>query len=652
MVTSLAETHPLVAALWDAEHNDAPVSAVSPRSSIIGHWRCVDHPEHRWSAPVYKMTQRKRACERCASLAFHHPEIAAQWDQVANGIVTPWDVTRTSGKVFHWICPSDDRHRWTARVNSRTSNGAGCPQCSGRTVTPGVNDLATVNPGLAAEWDNEANGALTPGGVMAVSGVSAAWICSSNPAHRWRAQISNRKNGAGCPMCAGIAVSPDNCLAFKHPALVAQFVRSVFPVGLTANEVTACSTVRVLWRCESGHEYEAPVYARTSSRSGCPVCVNREVRPGINDLATTHPELAAQWVVAAARPQLTPSGVPRGADLVVTWQCPEVATHRWEASVTSRAVSGCGCPSCRPPQSAPERDLANVVKLLVGDEQVSTSVRGRIPGEIDILVEPLGVAIEFNGLYWHSERAGKGSDYHQTKTVAARESGLQLIHVWEDDWTDRRDVVVRSVAHRLNATQRIDEPGVLNERDPLLKERLNARSLVLAPVTSTRASAFLEANHIQGRARATHHLGLLDDNGLVRAVLSVMRGRSGEWTIERFATRGVVRGGFTRLLAFAERHIKDSGGGVARWVTFADEALSVAGLYVDSGFELDNALPPDYRYVVGRKRVHKFNYRIKRFAEDPSLDFVAGATERELAALNGLARIWDCGKTRWVKPVG
>ena len=60
-------------------------------------------------------------------------------------------------------------------------------------------------------------------------------------------------------------------------------------------------------------------------------------------------------------------------------------------------------------------------------------------------------------------------------------------------------------------------------------------------------------------------------------------------------------------------------------------------------------LSPDYKYVMRGERVHEFSYRLKRFREDPNLLFEEGLSERELAALNGLARIWDAGKTKWEK---
>lgn len=80
--------------------------------------------------------------------------------------------------------------------------------------------------------------------------------------------------------------------------------------------------------------------------------------------------------------------------------------------------------------------------------------------------------------------------------------------------------------------------------------------------------------------------------------------------------------------------------------------VSDGGLYSASGFVADKELAPDYAYMVNGIRQHKFGYRLKRFRADPSLLWAEGKTERELADLNNLTRIWDAGKMRWVKAPG
>ena len=126
------------------------------------------------------------------------PDIAAQWDEVKNGDLTPEDVQPASGKKVWWVCPRG--HNWQAVISSRTA-GKGCPYCAGRKVMPGFNDLQTVNPRLAVQWNYEKNGTLLPTAVTGMSHRKVWWtgVCG----HVWRAKIANRSNGNGCPYCAG-----------------------------------------------------------------------------------------------------------------------------------------------------------------------------------------------------------------------------------------------------------------------------------------------------------------------------------------------------------------------------------------------------------------------------------------------------------------
>lgn len=81
------------------------------------------------------------------------------------------------------------------------------------------------------------------------------------------------------------------------------------------------------------------------------------------------------------------------------------------------------------------------------------------------------------------------------------------------------------------------------------------------------------------------------------------------------------------------------------------ERRSGGGLYERLGFRIDKILEPDYTYLVNNARKHKFGYRLKRFKNDPELKYQEGLTEKQLADLNGLYRIWDQGKVRYVKKI-
>ncbi len=315
---SIVETHPEIAAQadgWDP-------TTITAGSHKKVDWKCEFG--HQWKATVGNRTLGTR-CPVCSGqavlsgfndLATINPDLAAQADGW-----NPSTVTAGSGKKVNWKC--EFGHQWEATVGSRTS-GNGCPICSGRTVLPGFNDLATINPDLAAQADG-----WNPSTVTAGSHKKVDWKCEFG--HQWKAQVKSRTSGNRCPVCSGQAVlSGFNDLATINPDLAAQ------ADGWNPTTVTAGSNKKVDWKCEFGHQWKAKVSKRNSGK-GCPICSGRTVLSGFNDLATINPDLAAQadgW---------NPSTVTAGSDKKVDWKCE--FGHQWEATVSSRTL-GNGCPSC------------------------------------------------------------------------------------------------------------------------------------------------------------------------------------------------------------------------------------------------------------------------------------------------------------------
>ena len=217
-----------------------------------------------------------------------------------------------------------------------------------------------------------------------------------------------------------------------------------------------------------------------------------------------------------------------------------------------------------------------------------------------------GVAIEFNGLYWHSE-AHVGKDHHHMKYSLCKERGIQLIQIWEDEWNRNPELVKHMIARKLGVRERA----------------IGARRTQLTDLSYRDAKDFLDANHIQGGAAGSSYVGLADKKtGELVAVGVFKRRKDGSAELVRYAATATVHGGLKKMIS----HLP----------------------YEETGWIKDGELPPDYRYVVNGERVHKFNYRLKRFREDSELECAESLTERELADLNGIPRIWDAGKTRYI----
>ncbi len=318
---SLAETHPELAA---QAHGWAP-DLVWAGSYKKMSWKCTSG--HIWEASISNRSRNGTGCPVCLNrkvliglndLATTHPELAKEadgWD--------PTSVTAGSHEKVSWKCHLE--HTWVAQVKSRSKVGSGCPVCSNRKVHLGFNDLATTHPELAKEADG-----WDPTSVTAGSHEKVSWKCQLG--HTWMTEIVVRKSGFKCPFCSNYKVHLGfNDLATTHPELAKE------ADGWDPTSVIAGSKQKVSWKCQLGHTWMATLNNRTSSESACPICSNKKVVIGFNDLATTNPELALEadgW---------DPKLVTFGSGKKLNWKCN--LGHQWKAMVASRSL-GMGCPIC------------------------------------------------------------------------------------------------------------------------------------------------------------------------------------------------------------------------------------------------------------------------------------------------------------------
>ena len=625
---------PEIQSQWHPIKNgDLSPSVVSSGSHKEVWWVC--DKSHSYQASVSSRT-RGRGCPYCSGnkvlAGFNdaltaNPALVNEW--LANKNNTDLNkLTAGSGYRAWWVC--DKGHEWEALVKDRV-NGRGCPFCANKKVLIGFNDLATTNPILASQWHPIKNGELTPQQVAEGWTKKVWWICEKG--HEWEQKIVDRSANRTlrCAVCTLLKLSPGvNDLTITHPQLVLQW----HPIknATRATEVTAVSRQKVWWLCQEGHEWETQIYLRASNKTkyDCPVCANKKVLIGFNDLATTHPQLLNEWH-ATKNADKKPKHFTRGADVRVWWQCSK--GHEWETYIYARTASNpSGCPHCSYNVSQAEIEIANF--LNEKNVKVITSSRRVIsPYELDIYIPDKKIAIEFNGLYWHSEAAGKDQTYHYNKWLKAKNLGIQLIQIWEDDWKRNPDLIKNMLAHKINFSE---------------ASKIMGRQTEVVSINKAEAESFLKTNHIQGYASGTYYLGLKPKDGKDIVAVLVIKNEAGTkartLNIIRYATSAKVVGGFTKLLKYAEKTYKPDA-----FVTFSDNTVSDGGLYRDNGFIVAKELPPDYMYIINGERQHKFGYRLKRFQNDPILLWEAELTEKELAALNNLPRIWDAGKIKWIK---
>lgn len=194
---------------------------------------------------------------------------------------------------------------------------------------------------LLRQWHPARNAPLTPDDILPGSHRMVWWVCERG--HEWRAMVKARAAGSGCPVCTNRSVRTGfNDLATTHPALAAEW-HPTKNGTLTPRGVTAGSRKKVWWLCGRGHEWQVSVISRTSNRTGCPVCAGKIVVAGVNDLASSFPDIAAEWD-SEKNGELCPCGVTPYSNRKVWWRCP--MGHSYQAVIASRTTRGSGCPYC------------------------------------------------------------------------------------------------------------------------------------------------------------------------------------------------------------------------------------------------------------------------------------------------------------------
>jgi len=251
------------------KQKDLPKILKEVLGKIIG--TDVDVDLERDAIPIENL---REYTEKEKSILITNPKVAAEWNYEKNSNLKPEHVTSNSNKKVWWRC--NKGHEWQATIDNR-NKGNGCPYCSGRYAVKGENDLQTVNPTLAKEWNYEKNNELAPIDVTPYSSKKVWWKC--NKGHEWQATIKHRNNGSGCPYCASRKVLKGfNDLQTVNPTLAREWNHEKNN-GLTPVDVMPNSHKKAWWKCKAGHEWQATIASRNSGR-GCSECYRLQKTKG------------------------------------------------------------------------------------------------------------------------------------------------------------------------------------------------------------------------------------------------------------------------------------------------------------------------------------------------------------------------------------
>ena len=364
---------------------------------------------------------------------------------------------------------------------------------------------------------------------------------------------------------------------------------------------------------------------------GCPKC-GKSIIAKLNMLSTTEFIKKAEEVHNGFYSY--PNLVYRGRGVKVEIECPK---HGLFYQLPFDHLDGHGCPKCAVQVSKEEEEIYEYCCLVLGEENVERRNRKILGGnkELDIYLPNENIAIEYNGLYWHSEEMGKTKFYHLRKTEKCEERGIKLIQIFEDEYKEHKEIVLDKILHLLKK-----DGG---------KPKVMARKCMVKKIERDVAREFLNQNHIQGYGNASLSIGCFYENKIVGVMSFLKTGKEREWILTRFTTdiNYICQGVGGKLFSY---FIKNYNPDVVK--SFADRRWTLDSddnLYTKLGFELSEVLEPDYHYIYTnnpQKRIHKFNLRKKTLHVKYNLNL--DLTESQMVKEVGFSKIWDCGLYKYV----
>ena len=435
--------------------------------------------------------------------------------------------------------------------------------------------------------------------------------------------------GNRCPKCGGKrqldSDSVSKLIKEKHNlTLISSF-----------NGVKSDITVR---NNTCGHEYSTSSYKAIYNNShNCKICGKHKKNINIEDVKKEFMVEDKDYTILSEKYSDTHD------KLIVRH---DSCGHEYEVSRTNFIGSperdGRRCPECSAsnPISQQELELVKYIKKIYNGV-IKTSDREILNGkELDIYLPELNVAIEYNGLYWHSSKF-LDRKYHYNKTKLCDEKGIRLIHVFEDEWIYKTDIVKSKLEHILG----------LNTNP-----RVYARKCYIEEIDNNYKREFLDSNHIQGSDRSNIKLGMWypesDNEHILVAVMTFSKlrlslGRThieGQYELSRFAGESeyLVVGGFGKLLKHFTRNYE-----FTKLITYADKRYSIdkENVYTKCGFTHTHDSKPSYYYISSstNKRENRFKYRKQELKKLFPKSYSSDKTEKEIMKENGYYRVYNVG---------
>lgn len=284
------------------------------------------------------------------------------------------------------------------------------------------------------------------------------------------------------------------------------------------------------------------------------------------------------------------------------------------------------CHICHPKESKGHLEVLEFARSLGVENIISNDRRIISPLELDILIPENKLAIEYNGLYWHSTARILDKDYHEKKRIATVNAGYRFFAIYEDEWRDKKDIIMGMIRHRLGKCT----------------EKYDARSLKVEEIDSNSSSAFFEKSHLEGSTKNIKTFGLVDGKGKIFAATSLRRpfhsSKSSRLEIARSAALpGIsLRGWLGKLTKESLKYSKSMK--YQGLMTYVDSRVGCGEGYTTSGLWMleKSSTGPRFWWTDFENRFNRFKYKA---------DKENGLTQAEVAINAGVSEIWGCSNS-------
>lgn len=439
-------------------------------------------------------------------------------------------------------------------------------------------------------------------------------VCIICPEHGefWQTPLAHINNKQGCPKCAHKGLNIEELKnEFKKVHGEKYDYSKVVLNKMNEKVCIICPEHGEFWQSPTKH----------LRGQGCPRCGKEKLAKSM--VMTTPMFIEKAKLIHGDKYDYSDtiySGTYNKAKII----CPEHGEF-WQ--VANYHLSGHGCHHCGNIVSSAETEISFFINSL----GFKTELRDRtiLPSgkEIDILIPDKKIGIEYDGLVWHSDKF-KNKRYHLDKTEECSKNGVRLIHIFEDEWVNKPELVKSMISNILGKSE----------------NRIFARKCIAKTIDSKTANEFIEKNHIQGKAISSINIGLFYLDELV----SVMtfgkprismghKNKKYDYELIRFCNKlntSVVGAAGKLFNYFLETYNPIS------IISYCDRRWSVGNMYEKIGFRLDHISQPNYFYIEGNNRKNRFRYHKAALVK---MGYDSNKSEKEITESLGMPRIYDCG---------